>query len=310
MRTKLLVSAAFFLTACGFEGLDIGKISKDENNRQLTPTKVPVQLIDMSGSFSLAPADAYNLSLDGCVSGFTATATEATVGGLQVYKFDQNCLAKLTSFQTGGITYAATNPGATDFTTWLAGDNATFTDAGGTNSIGVSVVTQLDNPVSGTEPIQYAFSVAVAGTGNTVADTTVGASHTVTVAGDNPPDVEVFANAFVGMTATGAGQFTFDMECQAAIAGNLCSGDDMTAWTWLLVEDTYGGSPTLTDLDALTPAGTGVVSGAINVNGGITSPTLNGPDQIHLKPNMILVIKNGVSYKYFNVDVTVLPAVQ
>ena len=173
------------------------------------------------------------------------------------------------------------NPGAVNFTTWLAGDNATFTNAAGTLSIGVSVISQLDNPVSGTEAITYGFSVALAGTGQTIADTTVGASHVMTVGSDDAPDVEIvssLANSFVNMTATGAGQFVFDLECQSSIAGNNCSGvDDMTTWEVVLVEDTYGGSPSLTNLNALFPGSPIVtVSGGIGTNGGFTTPTLTG----------------------------------
>ncbi|MDB2447141.1 hypothetical protein N9W79_00805 [bacterium] len=304
------------LTSCGIEGIDITKVDKEDGEtRALTPINVPVQLTDMSGSLSLAAATTFDISLENCVSGFTATASELTVGGLDVYKFDQSCLAKLQEFETGGTVYRFDNPGAVGFTTWLAGDNATFTDAGGTLSIGVSVITQLDDPVSGTEAIEYGFSIALAGTGQTIADTTVGASHTMTVGSDDAPDVEIevgsLTTSFVGMTATGAGQFVFDLECGAAIAGNLCSGVDMTVWEVVLVEDTYGGSPSLTNLNALFPGNAVVtVSGGIGTNGGFTSPTLTGPAAMHTKPNMLLVVKNGLSYKFFDVDITTLAAVQ
>lgn len=305
-----LASLSLITGACGIDGLDIGSSSKDSGtDRQLTPITIPVNLMDMSGSLSLAAATSFEMNLDGCVSGFTAVADETT-GALEVYKFDQNCLAKLTQFEVGGVIYTSTNAGAIDFTTWLAGDTATFTSAGGAQSIGVSVVTQLDNPVSGTEPIEYAFSTALAGSGDTIADTTVGDSHTITVGGDAAPDVEIVANGFVGMTATGAGQFTFDLECQTAIVGNDCTGSDMTAWSFALVQDTYAGSPTVTELNGFTYSGAGVADGAIGGNGGTATGTLQGPDAMHTNPNMLLVVKNGASYKYFDVDVTVLPANQ
>ena len=190
MKLKLVVALAFGLTACGFEGLKVGKVTKNENSRTLTPITVPVQLQDLSNGFHLAAATTFAISLEDCVSGFTATADQTTAPGLAVYRFDQGCLAKLTEFETGGVVYRHDNPGAVDFTTWLAADTATFTNGAGTQSIGVSVVTQLDSPVSGTEAIAYAFSTAVAGTGDTIADTTVGASHTMTVDGDEAPDVD------------------------------------------------------------------------------------------------------------------------
>lgn len=315
-RSTFVAAALFFLTSCGIEGLNIGKVDKNEDSiTSRDPITVPIQLSDLSGQFTLAAATTFDISLEGCVSGFTATADETTVGGLQVYKFDQSCVAKLTQFETGGVVYSATNPGAVNFTTWLAGDTATFTDAGGTQSIGVSVTSQLDDPVSGTEPIEYGFSVALQGTGQSIADTTVGASHTLTVGSDDVPNVEIEATSltasFVGMTATGAGQFVIDLECGLAIAGNLCDGVDMTTWEVTLVEDTWAGAHTAADMDALFPGSAVVtVDGAIGTNGGFTTPTLQGPDAMHSTPNMLLVVKNGASYKTFDLDVTVLPAVQ
>lgn len=311
MRGKIVLALTFGLAACGVDTFDIGKISKDENSsRELVPITIPVNMVDVS-SFSLAPATNFEMTMDSCVSGHTATADETT-GSLDVYKFDQGCLAKLTSFTSAGITYDNVSAGAVDFTTWLAGDTATFSD--GTNTIAVTVVAQLDSPISGTEPITYSFTTAEAGTGDTIADTTVGDSHVITVAGDDAPDVEIISHAFVGMTALGAGQFDFEFECQAAIAGNDCSGQDMTTYEWAL-EDANSfatpGVPSLAELDALTMDATvGAVDGANGTNGGIDAPTLDGPDAMHTNPNMVLIVKSGASYKYFTVDVTVLSEVQ
>ncbi|NRA65501.1 MAG: hypothetical protein HRU19_13520 [Pseudobacteriovorax sp.] len=42
-------------------------------------------------------------------------------------------------------------------------------------------------------------------------------------------------------------------------------------------------------------------------NGGFESIDLTGPDQMHLNPNMILVVEaDGKSYQYFNLDVSTL----
>jgi hypothetical protein len=312
LRKIISCSAFLALSACGINSLNIEK-SRDDGSGQtpLKPITIPVQMLNMSGVFQLADATTFSIVMEGCISGYSTTVDE-TSGGLTAYKFDQGCLAKLKEFEVGGIIYSSSNAGATDFTTWLAGDSATFTDASGSSSIGVTVGSQLDSPITGTEPISYAFSTALEGVGDNVTEATVGASHTVTVAGDAAPDVEIFSNDFVGMTATGAGQFSFALECQSgAISGNFCAGSDMTAWSWALVEDTFAGTPTLDDLNAMVmDATSGTVNGTINTNGGVDTPVLQGPDQIHLKPNMLFVIKNGASYKYFNVDVSVLPLVQ
>lgn len=304
------------LASCGFEDIEFTKVKKDENSDQNKRKKIqiPIQLLEQNSGFNLAAATGFDVVLEGCVTGLTATADETTVGGLQVYKDDEGCLAKLTQFETGGVTYSASNPRAVDFTTWLAGDTASFTNGAGTLSIGVVVVTQLDNPISGTEPIEYGFFEVQQGTGQQVPDTVVGASHVLTVGSDGAPDVEIevgsLATSFIGLTATGAGEFVFDLECGSAVSGNDCTGLDMTAWTLALVQDTFAGSPTLAELNALVTAGGQSVNGAIGANGGITTPTLLGPDAMHLNSEMLLVVKNGSSYKYFEVDVTVLQSAQ
>jgi hypothetical protein len=308
MKTKLVFALALGLSACGIDGLNIGKVDKDGNVRSLTPINIPINVVDTSGSFNLAAASAYSMTMTGCVSGYSPTVTEATAGGMPVYRFDQGCIAELRSFTTGGTEYRFDNPNATPFPAAHAvGNTATFTDGTGTLFVGVSVIAQLDDPISGTEPIQYGFSESVAGTGDTITSGTVGASHTITVAGDGAPNVEVQAHGYTGMTAAGEGQFTFAMECQGTYADPACDTIDVTTYQWALVEDTYGGTPTLPDLDAITMSGLfGTSNPAIGTNGGVDSPTLTGPATIHSKPNMLLVIKNGLSYKYMTVQVQVL----
>ena len=77
-----------------------------------------------------------------------------------------------------------------------------------------------------------------------------------------------------------------------------CASVDMTAWQYALVKDTYSSTPTPADLAALTFDGTGAsVDGTIgSFKRWYLSPALNGPDEIHNNPEMILVIKNDISY--------------
>ena len=68
---------------------------------------IPVELNYKTKSFSLASATTFDISLEGCATGYTSTADENSTA-LQVYKFDVGCKAKLTQFTFGGITYTPT----------------------------------------------------------------------------------------------------------------------------------------------------------------------------------------------------------
>ena len=209
-----------------------------------------------------------------------------------------------------------------NFTTWLAGDTATFKDNGaGTIKLDLSVSSQLDNPISGATPVTYAFKEIQAGADTTLAKNDVSDGHTLSVAGEAAPAFIVDSYTFDNITAAGEGQFTFTMECDGEnIAGAgataTCKSQNMVSDVkYKLVEDTYGGVLTLADPDALFPAGeTSVVDGDIlaigaggTVNGGFKTSLMTGPATLHNKPNMILILQvSDTSYRYYNIDVTTL----
>lgn len=277
------------------------------------------------GFFLAANATSYSISLAGCASGFTSTATEASTN-LQVYKYDKTCLAKLTQFAINGITYSATATGATNFTTWAANDTATFANTvSSTDTVGVKVVAQLANPISGTEAVTYLFYDIEKGSDNSgLSQAVVGAGHTMTVSGQAAPSFTINAVRYVGMTAGGAGQFEFSLECSVILTNTntTCKDVTLTDIDYKLVEDTYTSTLTLANANTIFgTAGTSVAAGERVVVGGTdadsntltkggyytnnTTP-LDGPVTIHAKPNMIFIMRAGSSYQYFNVDVTIL----
>jgi len=274
-------------------------------------------------SFNLADASAFNISLGGCASGLTGTATQANPS-LKVYKFDQNCLAKLTSFQVNGSTFV---PSAADpFTTWIAGDIATFEDSlDPANKVRVVVSNQLASPIAGTENIAYTFSQISAGSDQTFAQNVVSAPHAISVSGVGAPAFKVKELSFVGMTAQGAGQFQFKLECDSNLSGSgatlACQDNLLSSIKYKIVKDTYGGTLDVATAASLFPTGaipidpTEIISvgDASLPKGGFMTPiasdpdVLTGPNQIHINPNMILVIEgSGTSYTYFNVDVSTI----
>lgn len=268
---------------------------------------VPVELKVLNNeNLSLTGADSFVMILDGCASGYTLTVTEAMTS-VDLYKFDEGCVLKLISLTVAGVNYNKLNSGASDFTTWTAGDIALFTNSAGSQSIGLTVDSQLDNPISGTEAVSYTFSQVLEGADETIADSVVTDSHSVAVTGGAAPPVTIHGLAFSDINSVGAGAFSFDLKCDATISANSCSGQDMTTWDFALVADTYSDTLSASELGALTYSDIGsnvVAAGSMGTEGGITTAVIYGPNQIHNNPNMILAIKNGSSYKYFNLDVT------
>jgi len=310
------------LVSCGPElvapGDDVGDGSLED--KELVTVSVGIEESE-SPLFQLAAATSFSMSLEGCVSALTYPSILETNPNIDVYKFDQDCVVKLNQFVYGGVTYI---PSAGDpFTSWAPGDIATFEDStDNTNTIRVTVNTQLDNPVSGTEAISYNFSEIQAGADELIASNVVSDAHAISVEGQPAPSFAVSAVNFNGMTALGAGQFAFTMECSAGVTGTVagtdlaCAGVDVSSLTYRLVEDTYSGTLTLADATALFPTGESAVTLGTDgldlgaggtTNGGFVTVTLDGPDAMHSKPNMILVIEAAdASYQYFNIDVTTL----
>jgi hypothetical protein len=283
------------------------------------------------GQFGLlgTPATAYSVSLTGCLSGYTATVNQTSVDGVEVYKDDRNCLAKLTSFTVGGATYTNTHTGAVDFTTWLANDMATFASSSGA-LIRVKVVSQLASPIASTEAVSYNFSELLKGGDTTYLESDVSDAHSITVESQEAPLFDVVAANFVGMHDTsGAAQFTFKLECvddptaspPTSVAMNsgsgpdtLCGANDLQDITYKLVKDTYSSTLSITNAEAIfSTAGTSVTlpnaqyqdSGT---NEGFNTVTLDGPGGLGTAGNehMILILKAGISYTYFNIDVTTI----
>lgn len=294
-----------------------------DNRRQIVA--IPVFLTQRSSSLTLAAnATSFSVTLDGCVSGYTSTANELSTN-LQVIKYDQDCLAKLTEFEINGVTYSAAATGATNFTTWAVNNTAIFANTlDDTDKLIVKVIAQLGNPITGTEAVTYSFYNITQGADSVFPDTSIGDAHTMTVNGYAPPSFTLNSKRYVGMTANGEGEFEFTLHCTVALgnANTTCKDAILTDLDYKLVEDTFGGTLTLAQADTIfsTPgtevdasevvdAGDADQDGNTLVRGGFytnESTLLTGPTTIHSKPNMILIVRNTLSYLYFNIDVTTL----
>lgn len=294
------------------------------------------------GAFGLAgtAATAYTVTLDDdpagdpggastCISAYTATVSEANAD-IEVYKDDRGCVAKLTTFTVGATTYNATNAGASDFTTWAANDTAIFASAGG-DIIRVKVISQLATPIAGTEAVVYNFSELLDGTGDyAFSEAEVSDAHAITVESQEAPHFNVVGATFVGLDdATGAAELSFKLECvddptlgsptsiamsAGTQANSVCGANDLANIDYKLVIDSYGSTLDATDAEAIfASAGSTITMPAHQyadsaTNEGFNTSTLDGPGAIGTAANrnMILILRAGISYTYFNIDVSAI----
>lgn len=297
-----------------------------------TMVNVPISIEHKVFGLAGTAATAYDVTLAGCLSGYGASVDETNVDGVEVYKDDRSCLAKLTAFTAGGVDYAAANPGATDFTLWTANDTAYFTNAGNTAKIAVKVISQLASPISGTEAVVYNFSELLDGTGDYVfSEAEVSDAHTITVESQEAPHFDVIAATYVGADdTTGEPQLSFKLECVddptagspnsiamtdgAPNTNNICGNVNLTDVTYKLIKDTYSSVLTISDADTIF----GVAGQAVTLptdqyqtdatHEGFNTITLDGPGPLGTagNQNMILILKAGISYTYYNIDITTI----
>lgn len=314
----MILALGLLAPACGSNGLPagLGGSSDDDNGSSSGSSQgelitIPVDVADQDAGFALAPATDFSILVEGCVSKQTDTATAADPD-INVFKFDQGCRAKLTTFVTNGLTYIPT--AGDPFTTWLAGDTATFEDqANPANLIAVSVTSTLDDPISGTEAVQYGFSQITAGIDQAVSASAVSDSHNFSVEGQAAPDFTITNVSFVGITGTGAGQFVFDLQCNLGqTAGTTtavnCGDVSLADLDYKLIKDTFGSTMDISQAATIfATAGTSIQDTDVTNGIGFGTATLDGPDEIALNSNMILIIRaGGASFQYFNVDVSAI----
>lgn len=275
---------------------------------------IPVQL-STNRLGLLADATTFRIDLVDCASGYTSFATQSSTA-LQVYKYDSGCVAKLTTFTFNGKTLVPTT--ADPFTTWQANDLATFDEVNeaGTFASSLKVISQLDDPVSGTEAVIYQFSEINRGADKEMLQASVSEGHELTVASQDPPSFTIATAQLVDINANGGGRFIFTLSCTVSIGStSVCANVNMNTITYKLIEDTYGSDLNIAEANALFPAGETAVTmpddrvapGAQATNGGFVTITLDGPDRMADHPNMIFIMQaNDWSYQYFNVDVATL----
>lgn len=304
----LLFATLASLVACGggSKGGKEGKASDSSVQSSGELVSISVGVAEQGLSLA-ASASAFSVSIDGCVSGLTGSVTEASPS-IDLYKGDSSCRGKLVSFTVGGQAFSATNPNATPFAAYTVGSKAVFTNAAGTSKMDVSITQQLSSPLVASDAVSFSFMTLTKGSGSVIASNALGQPHAVTVGGDKAPDFRIDAVDFQGLNPDGSGRFVFTLECLSTIvtgASASCSSLLFTDLSYVLVEDTYSGAPTVAQLASMFPGmavvGANVTSSTSGGKGGFITSALNGPQAIATHSAMLLVIKNGGSYLYFTV---------
>jgi hypothetical protein len=280
-------------------------------------------------SLNLATATEYEIQLTSCASTQAVTIDESKAY-LELYEFDRNCLAKLNRFKLIDKIY--TPKAGSLFDTWIAGDVATFEVVGATppDELRVEVLETIANPVVANGSIHYQFSEIVKGTDQNVAEAAVRESASITVSGQDAPQFTVKNIYFVGVTATGNGEFRFQLECDADLTGaagnRKCVDVRLDSIEMVLVKDTYGGTLDQTDLDAIwvaeSPKQIDMATEAFSPNTGapvlphggfITANTadadvmvMSGNKPVASNRAMVFILKSGPSYTYYTIDVAAI----
>ncbi|MGE0172713.1 MAG: hypothetical protein AB7T49_08010 [Oligoflexales bacterium] len=316
IRSAIFLALGLSIYGCGPELKDVNedKEGTKPGTENLSIVKIPVSVQEHSQQLALASADAFSMSLEGCASKHTATANEMTPN-LLVYRYDKNCVTKLTSFTYEGDVY--TPSVGNEFDTWMVGDEAVFESASGT--LKVVVEAQLSNPVVPEDEVTYTFSEIDEGALKPVPSEKDG--HALAVNGQPAPALNISQGVQKDIDINGAGIFEFTMECQSVVTGTVaganiaCQGLSLSDTTFKLIEDTYSSVLTLDDAvtifqtDELTINSVDYLdaNGTTGFKGGFKI-TAAGPAEMHTHPNMLLIFEGkNTSYLYFNIDLQIIP---
>ena len=201
----ILIGGALIASGCGpnLQGLSgkTGGVEDDEKDADLVSIPVAVSEQRVTNFALSTPATEYAIDITGCATGYgeTGATLASTAGVLDVYRFDQGCIAELKSITVGATVY---NTIVTPFpAAHAAGDTAVFSD-GATNQIAVIVVAQLSDPVVALDTVEYSFSEII--DGGAVAAANVSDAHTITVASQDAPNFNLVDVILTGIDVNGS----------------------------------------------------------------------------------------------------------
>jgi hypothetical protein len=306
---ELMVGCGVDPEALKNKELDEGDPDERETDTRLSPEhtvkailKLEDGLRDIKGSFALVNCTGH---VDHIFQDNKITLSDEAIG----------CRVAIQELQMGDRTFHITG----DHHAWKTGDLLHFKATDGSlEALDVHVDHQLSSTPSITENVYFTVSRSDAAPSE--------GSKTLLAAGMEgqlAPSFRIRKTEFVGLTAMGAGQFVFHLDCLKAIktaegAVPSCSGMPLNSIQYMLVRDDYDSSLTYDQAEALFyERPSQLVDGKTDFEpfraerkqfGGFATRSgdevLEGPHRMHDNPNMLLILQGpGPSYQYFNVDV-------
>ncbi len=292
IKPRFILVSVFWMPLLALLYFTFHSCSNDENS-DLVAVEIPIsvtyqpstELAQEEDSLELvSSATVVTASISGCSSGYTAGTTVQT-STITMYLTDKNCLVKLQSFIFQNTTYSATATGATNFTTWLAGDAASFAStASSTNVIKVKVGTQVTQAgILNTDVVSYLFTDISSTTTQNLTQPSVSTPVPLSVSGKSP-NFTLTAARTLAINANGSYSVSFTLQCGVLQTGSgataACDGATLQATTpaqlsYIFIPDVYSqGALDVTQLTAAFGANTPTSVGTLTVNPG--GADLNG----------------------------------
>jgi len=226
-----MIPVFIFLSIFGLQ--NCGRDRHHDNNK----ISLPISLVgtpynfnlsskseESSGSLNLvSTGTSLVVSVSGCASGNAVSGFNVSTSTISLlYTGDRSCLVKLLSFNLGSTTYSASATGATNFTTWLAGDIATFANVNSsTDTIKVFVSSQVTQTgVTGSDTIVYKFTDIQSGTAKSLVQASVGSGVSLpSLTSITTPNFTIQQVNYLGTTTEGQLEFAFTLPCASSVTG-------------------------------------------------------------------------------------------
>ena len=306
--------AVFALSHCG-RGTSAKNID-DVATPEPTRLKLGVNVNGFAlNSAPLQDSISYTISMEQCASGLTSIANNSAPY-LQAYLLDHGCLAKLMSIQFRNLTWTVAPKQG--FSTYKAGEKATFiANNDGITQLQVTVVSQLNDPITSADTVSYSFIEKQPGNDSVVTNFKI--SVKTSVLGQVSPSFFLRKGDLIGITPTGAARFSFLFECDVPIVIDgktpYCHDNRLDQTRYILLKDPLDHQLTFDEVNTLFTNGAGMFSVTIPddfiaaaapyPNGGFItkqgSASLFGPDRLNQTPNLILIVGNLGSFQLFKI---------
>lgn len=263
--------------------------------------------------------------IEGCKSGFAPEYSSSA--DIILYRGDRGCKGRLLRF-TKDQTQFTPVPNY-DFTDLSEGDWAIFADDTGTTPMKVTIASQVNDPVDATDSIRFIISPAPTDSSQfDILNMHLGKGTTVkTDPRDDPPAFRLHRSRLRNTVPDGQTfRFVFDLECKRRLKQTTdperasCAKNPLKNIRYVLVTDVYqdepcdkqnadpcqalfdsGSQEVVPSEDMILPGDQDMRNGGFHTRDNLRE-SLVGPENIDQNREALLVLTNGSSFQYFNVD--------